>query len=821
MRYLILILLLLVPFSYHAQQPKTGWSSSEILLEIKKLSKTHSVLYVAAHPDDENTRLIAYMANDHLARTGYISLTRGDGGQNLIGAEKGELIGVIRTQELVEARKIDGGEQFFSRAVDFGYSKTADETFEFWDKNEVLSDLVWTIRTFKPDIIITRFSTLPGRGHGHHTASAILAEEAFKLAGDKSAFREQLRITEAWQPKRLIHNNSTWWEEDLAERAMTNDSIVPLNVGTYNPLLGKSHGEIAAMSRSMHKSQGFGAAWNRDEIIEHLQLEKGDIFESDPFEGIDTSWKRYGSLALDESFETLINEYDPHAPEKSLSKLFDIKRQMEAIPQKNSIIKKKIEQLNNVILASLGIYAESLTEANHYVYGEPMAVSAEIINRSNVPVRLKSITIAGDKQEINDNLNKGKLTTFDLETVAPEVSPHPYWLKQPYKNMFVVETPSMRVLAENPNPLPVEFELEIQGKTFQTKTKLFHKYTDRVKGQVYEPVVFLPQATISPDAAVILFESEKEKELVYNIQAHRDSVKGIASLQAPKNWKIEPETIDFELARKGESVKVTFKAYPPSKSDEGEVHASLMIQDEQYDEALVTIDHPHIFMQRLLPKATVKVVKEELQTNGKKQIGYIMGAGDEIPHYLSKIGIEIDLLDPDKLPDLDLEHYDAIITGIRAYNTEKILEFNNKYLLKYVENGGNLIVQYSVSYGLITDNIGPHPFTVSRSRVTDENAKTYIIDGKHPLFNTPNKIKKKDFDNWVQERGLYFAEDWGENYTALIGWADPDEERHEGGLIVSEHGKGKFIYTGISFFRQLPAGVPGAYKLMLNMICWE
>lgn len=820
MQHFIIIFCLVITFlgftpKAKAQDPLTA---GEIKLALNKLNTLGSVLYLAAHPDDENTRLIAYMANEKLMRTGYLSLTRGDGGQNLIGTEQGGLMGVVRTQELLEARKIDGGEQFFTRAVDFGYSKTPEETFAKWDKQKVLADVVYIIRKFRPDVIITRFPKTAYAGHGHHTASAILAEEAFDLAADSTAFPEQLTYVDVWQPKRLFLNASTWWDKDLPEKAKGNPDYITLDVGTYNPLLGKAYSEIAAESRTMHKSQGFGAAKTRGVQDEYLVLQKGEKFEDDVFDGIDYSWNRIeGGKEISALIQGANTNFDAEHPEKIVPILLKVFTKINALPY-SSWKYVKLAEVSRLISSCMGLHAEFIADDFSATPGTLVNGVINIVNRSNLKVKLTNIGIMEKDSTINLELPKNEMQNINLPFVCEnEANTNPYWLNKPYEGIFEVAQQDMIGLPQNLNKLYAAIMLEVQGTFFYITQPLQYKWTDRVKGEIYRPFVVLPKITAAVAENVYVFSDNTPKKVVVTIKSHEKNRNGNVSLALPKGWKATPELADFSIDEKNQEQQVVFMVTPSATASE--VEMKVLINNVPAKE-VIFIEYDHINIQTVLKEARAKMVRLDVKTNGQK-IGYIMGAGDEVPNALEQLGYQVVLLDEDKLKNGNLSQYDAIICGIRAYNTNKYMSNVYTTIIDYIKNGGNYIVQYNVNRGLVTDKIGPYNFNISKDRVTEEDADVTFVDGKHSMLNYPNKLTEDDFEGWVQERGLYFADEWDEEFQPILMMNDKGETSKKGSVLVAHYGKGSFIYTGVSFFRELPAGVSGAFRLFANMVSYK
>ena len=774
---------------------------------------------MAAHPDDENTRLIAYLSNEALLNTAYLSVTRGDGGQNLVGPEIREMLGVIRTQELLQARRIDGGQQFFTRANDFGYSKSPEETLAIWDKEKVLADVVWVIRKFKPEIIITRFPS-DGRGrHGHHTASAILAEEAFDAAADPNRFPEQLEFVRTWQVKSLLFN-TTWWFYGSQEN-FNSDGLIAIDVGAYNRLLGKSYTEIAAESRSMHKSQGFGSSGSRGTEFEYLEHVKGEEISENFFNQPILKWEDLeGGTAVGSLLYKAYKEFNPEQPSTVVPTLLEANRMLKNLKDQYwRLVKSK--QIKKLLQATLGLYLEASTSELSATPGETITIRLEVTNRSDIPVVVNSIEVAGIEAEVT-GIELGNNQRFEKELTIDilEDQPYsqPYWLRSTGSlGMFEVSDPQMIGMPENKPAISIPFELEIMGQPITYQIPLVHKRNDPVKGEVFQPLAITPPLAINFHDKVQVFADETSRPLRVTLKSGRQGVSGVLTMEAPDGWKISPESISFELNQKGEEQEKEFIIVPPVESGEGKVKAVATVGGSDYSMEQVTIQHEHIPNQVLLPEAAAKVVKLDIISRGQN-IGYIMGAGDDIPKSLRQIGYTVDLLDAGQLNMQNLKNYHAVILGIRALNTVDRLKYQMDNLLSYVEQGGTLIVQYNTNHRLVTDNFAPFPLKLSRDRVSVEEASVEFLLPNHQVLNKPNKISSKDFDGWVQERGLYFPSEWDSQYAAVLTTSDPGETPKHGGLLIAKYGEGNYIYTGLSWFRELPAGVPGAYRLFANMI---
>ncbi|MBT2160777.1 PIG-L family deacetylase [Zobellia barbeyronii] len=832
MRYFLAFLagILLCSNITNAQKP-VQQSSSEIYHSLEKLNFLGTALYIAAHPDDENTRLISYLSNETKARTGYLSLTRGDGGQNLIGPELRELLGVLRTQELLAARRIDGGEQFFSRANDFGYSKHPDETLEIWNKEAVLGDVVWAIRNFKPDVIINRFDhRSPGTTHGHHTSSAMLSFEAFDLASNKNAYSKQLELTETWQPQRLFFNTS-WWFYGSQEKFDEADKskMVNLDIGTYYPILGRSNNEIAALASSQHLCQGFGRLSQRGTENEYVELLKGSMPKNanDIFEGIDTSWSRVpGGKAVGEILYAVEKNFDFANPSKHLPQLLEAYELLQKVDDQYWKALKS-QELKNIILNVGGLYLEASAETAFSNPGGKLKVNIEAVNRSSADIVLKTISISSTDKELKPSiaLKNNEKQTFEIDLDIPEATDYtsPYWLKEKGTlGMYKVDDQKLIGKPETPRAFLAKFQLEFNGKTLTFEKPVIYHYAKPDKGELFQPFEILPEATASFSDKVLIFADGEPKKISVTVKAHADNIKGELQLSHSKGWAVDAESKPFEIANKGDEQTLIFTLTPPADEDENFISPVIKLNGKEITKELVMIDYDHVPTQSVLLPSEAKVVRLNIKKSGE-HIGYIVGAGDEVPESLSQIGYIVHTIEPSSIAKGSLDKYDAVVVGIRAYNVVDELKFKQRYLFDYVEKGGNLVVQYNTAsrWGNQFENLAPYPITLSRDRVTDENSAVEIIDKKNTLVNYPNKIDAADFNGWVQERGLYFPDKWAKEFTPVLSMSDKGESDKKGSILIAPYGKGNYIYTGLSFFRELPAGVPGAYKLFANMLSVE
>jgi LmbE family N-acetylglucosaminyl deacetylase len=822
MRLILSGLFSLIFLSVNAQFPERE-SSSELYHELLKAANTASILYMAAHPDDENTRLISYFENQLHARTAYLSLTRGDGGQNLIGTEIGPSIGILRTQELLAAREIDGGEQYFTRAVDFGYSKSAAESFEKWGKEKILRDAVWVVRSFRPDVMVTRFPPDNYAGHGHHEASAIVAQEVFDLAADPNAFPEQLEYVEVWQPKRLYFNTSSWWVKDLEERAKNSDDFITINVGEYNSLLGESYAQIAARARSEHKSQGFGSDYPMGNQTEFLEYVKGDKITDGKgiLSEIPTGWEKTEVPEVGNILNQVIANFDFNHPEKSISGIISALKELKQA-ESNPLIKRKIKELESLLVKFAGLEMEATTNDFLVVPGSEISVEIKINKTGDTPVELKEVSGGGFSDQPNSALNKNDYYFSEALLKIDENASfsNPYWLNEEFENTYVVDGYENLGKPENDPSLSFDVQVQVMDYTLNTPLEVVQKIVDPAKAVLYSPVYIVPAITAGFDESTIVAAGNSAKEITIKAQSHIGQLSGTLRPTPPKGWTCTPKEVEINFTSPGETRILTFEIKPESNPTRGLIGLEFLGEGKSWMKLqnLRVIQYDHIPNQIELSPSNVTIVPVDLNLGGISKVGYIEGPGDEVAKYLRAVGYDVEIIQEDELVSGNFDRFDAIVTGIRAYNTREDLSFARNALNEYVKNGGTWLVQYNTSRGLKDDQIGPYSFELSRERVTDELADPEFLVPNHPVLNQPNQISAADFEGWVQERGLYFAGEWDENFVPILGWSDPEEPSRNGGLIIAPYGEGYFIYSGISFFRELPAGVSGAYRLLANIL---
>jgi LmbE family N-acetylglucosaminyl deacetylase len=819
----VLICGMLLAFNLSAQTPSDSSatnSSATILHELRGFRQMGSVLYIAAHPDDENPELMAYFARGKDYRTAYLSLTRGDGGQNVLGPDFGEKLGVARTQELLAARRMDGAQQFFSRAVDFGYSKDYRETLNIWDRQEVLSDMVRVIRTFRPDILVTRFSPIPGNNHGHHTASTILALEAFKLAGDPTAFPEQLDKLKPWQPTRILWNISGF------ERNKVSGTPLNIDIGGRDPVTGEALADIAGRSRSMHKTQGFGNFTSSDNAaprMEPFQLLDGSAVTNDIFDGIDLTWNRIsGGAEIEKLADEIISQFNPQNPSASVPALLKLRTQLNALPTDDSVVAGKRALLDCILQACLGLEVETTIAQGEVVPGEKMTLHHSAVIHSDIPVRWVAVRYprATNVNSGEFNLRANESNVLDYVQTLPANTPlsQPYWLrKESTPGMFRVDDPSLIGTPENPPAFPVEQVFEVSGQTLVIPDEPVQIIKNSANKEIHQRLDVIPPVSLKFISDIALLTPGTSRSVAVEITASRADSTGTLRLEAPADWKVLPANQSFHLANVGDHARFEFTIIAPLQSTTAKIIASAEIGGVNYRNQREIISYPHIPRLLLQPLASLKAISLDLETHGHT-VGYLPGAGDSVAENLKEMGYAVTMLDDANLTPEQLRGLDAVVIGIRAFNVRNNLASKMPALFSYVENGGTVIAQYNRPDGLKVNKIAPYDLHLSGDRVTDETAAMTFLAPDHPVLNTPNKITDADFDGWIQERGIYFPNQWDEHFTPIFACHDPGESPLKGSLLVAQYGKGYYVYTGLDFFRELPAGVPGAYRLFANLI---
>jgi LmbE family N-acetylglucosaminyl deacetylase len=859
-----------------------GWAqravSGEIELRqaLERLNTLGSAMMIAAHPDDENTALIAYLSRGRQVRTGYLALTRGEGGQNLIGAEQGDELGIIRTQELLAARRIDGGEQFFTRAIDFGFSKTAQETLSKWPRDQVLGDIVWNIRRFRPDVIILRFSGTPRDGHGHHQTSAILGREAYTAAADPTKFPEQLKYVQPWQAHRLMMNVAAFNQQQEREAAQAKDRL-EIDLGAYSPELGYSYGEIAGMSRSQHRSQGMGTAERKGAQKNYFETLAGDIARKDIFEGVDLTWNRLpGGAPVGMVMKQALDQFVPARPEELLPALAKARPMIASIAAstKDPLAERKLRELDETMVLASGLWLEAQADRYSVTPGSAFKVNIEAVLRRPVQVALTGARLTGMEGAPALNLAPVILANnqpqrYSVNVKVPDTEPYsqPYWLQLPKDGpMYRVADPQLIGNPENKPVLEAHFSVRIAGTDLDLVRPVEHRYVDRVYGELLQPLAVVPPVAVELSEHALVFADSKPRQIEVPIRSNSGKQSGDVHLEVPEGWHAEPASRHFELSFTGEQTMAVFEITAPGQNARGTVKAVAAVGGRMVSQGTEIISYPHFPVQTLFPPAEASLVRADIKLLSKN-IGYVMGAGDEVPKALRQIGAEVTLLSSEDLARGNLARFDAIVTGVRAWNVRPDLRANYQRLFDYVSNGGTMVVQYNTPEGVpqqgqqgqgqqgqgqpgqgqpgqgqaqvdnqapgpgggppgtgpavdttTLEHIGPYPIHTSRDRVTMEDAPVVFPNPNLSVLRVPNLITVADFDDWVQERGLNFPDHWDSRYESVLESHDTGDKELPGGTLYTKYGKGVYIFTAYDWFRELPAGVPGAYRVFANFL---
>jgi LmbE family N-acetylglucosaminyl deacetylase len=808
---------------------------------------------IGAHPDDERTGVLAYFARGRHMRTAYLSATRGEGGQNLIGSEQGAQLGMIRTQELLAARRIDGARQFFTRAIDFGFTRTADETFQMWGHDRILSDMVWVIRQYRPDVVILCFTGTPRDGHGQHQASAILGREAFRAAADPMQFPDQLRYVQPWQARRIVQSSFNFGGGAAAaaqqaaaggrggrgggrggparaanpgpEPAKAIGSPIETDTGAFNPILGYSYEEIAGMSRSMHRSQGMGNIGRVGEVDSEFTVIGGDAASKDLFDGIDTTWNRLpGGAPAGAILAEALRVFEPAHPEKIVPQLEKARSLVAAIS--DPLARIKLEELDETIARCAGVWIDAQARGPEMVPSAYLSVTTTIINRSPAAVTLEGARLEGmfneelPVQPVPLAYNQTNALTATRQVPAAQPYSQPYWLaRPPAGSVYTVEDQRLIGMADTPPILQVRLRFTADGTPFEVTQPVEYRYADRAEGARVRPIAVVPAVAVDLPNAVAMFPTAASRKVAVSLRGNVDDAKGDVRLDVPAGWKVTPKSLPFHVGALGEVEEVFFDVTPPAADATSSVRAVATVGGREITSGMQVISYPHIPTEILLPPSEARFARADIKVAVHK-IGYIMGAGDEMPEALRELGLEVTLLSSSDLEQSDLSRFEAIVAGVRAYNVRSDVRASQRRLLDYVRNGGTYIVQYNTGDNSL--NMGPYPFTVppgNRYRVTVEDAPVTLPHVDSRLLQYPNRITPKDFEGWVQERGVYFSSKWDPKYETVLASKDPDEEEAlAGGELWTHYGKGVYIFTAYSWFRQLPAGVPGAYRMFANLL---
>ncbi|MBI1955793.1 MAG: PIG-L family deacetylase [Acidobacteria bacterium] len=831
---------------------------------IEKLPVVGSVLLTGAHPDDENNALLAYLARGLHLRTAYLSETRGDGGQNLLGNEQYEALGMLRTEELLAARRLDGAEQYFGQAYDFGFSKSADETFEKWGREQALGDFVRVIRAFRPDILISRFTGTSADGHGHHQAAGILTKEAFRAAADPARFPDQVaQGLKTWQAAKLLGN--------LFRASQDTPAVLSISEGAFSPIYGRTYPEIGQAARSMHRSQGMGAGLGqRGPFLASFRLWDSVVPDQGPakdlFAGVDLTLNRFtilagGSPAVARRVEAIQKAMDAARktlssaqPDKVLPALaegLDHLRELRAEIERSNAPQSSKEQamfllgtkeadFARAISLAGGVLVEALADRAELVPGETFQVAVESLLRAPEYLQAGEITLtapqgwrvekiaAGTASAKNPGETEAK---FSVTVPADATVSQPYWLIRPRTKDYFA-TPEVPWVGAPWNPVLLKanfkFSLKAEGQSIpvEQQADVVYRYADRVYGEREQSLVVIPSLGVwmEPEVAIFPTGFASKQTLLVRVRNNTASEqRATVRLDLPPGWSSNPPTQPIVLAKQGDEASARFAVSAPSaasvnKPERQTVQAVAQVGGQSFSTGYQVIDYPHIQARYWFQPAVADFLRLDVKAAPGLRVGYVMGTGDSVPEALTQLGIAVEPMGPEELAFGNLGRFDAIVTGIRAYEVRKDLGTNHARLMEYVKNGGVMIVQYSrpLGYG---PPLGPYPMSLgSTPRVTVEETPVNILEPSHPVFQSPNRITEKDFEGWVQERGVYFMESWAPQYTPLLESHDPGEPQQKGGMLLASYGKGFYIFTGYIWSRQLPAGVPGAYRLFANLV---
>lgn len=840
------------------EAPAAGVVEAGLLL--RQLDGEKRVLMIAAHPDDEDTSVLATLARGYGARTAYLSLTRGDGGQNLLGGELGEGLGLVRTGELVAARAIDGAVQFFTRAFDFGFSKTAEETFRHWPEEELLRDVTWVIRTFRPHVILSVFTGTPVDGHGQHQAAGIVARRAFDVAGDPEVFPDQLSLgVEPWSVGKFYQLN----------RFGRGTSSVDLETGALDPLLGRSYFQVAMRSRSQHRSQDMGSAQSPGPRESGGSLETSRVpagSEDGFFAGVDTTLagiaRRAGAgdpaalasrvRGYREAVARASDQLHPMAPGNAVSALEEAAGEIRSVlaliesapdgpgrTEALGVFRDREAGVARALLAASGIMVDARVARPRLAPGEDVEVTVTVWNggarsadAGDVSLRLpEGWTSAPSAGSAGGNraLAPGSLVEWRFLVRVPETArlSRPYFLAEPRDGALYrwPEDPGRMGLPGNPPLIVAAVELSVDGgEPLDVRRAASHVGVDQADGEYRLPVAVIPRfsVAVAPRRMAWPEAGSSGRTLTVRVANLSESPgRGEVRIVPPAGWQVEPASAPLVDAGAGEEVSLVFRIRPGPAAPLGRraFRAVVEVDGIEYGESVTFIDYSHIDPVPLFGPAELVVSRFPAVVRADTRVGYVMGPGDAGPEALADLGVEVELLGPDEISAADLDRFDTIVLGIRAYETRGDLRASNDRLLDFARRGGTVITQYN-QYQYPAGGYAPFPVEIARphDRVTDENADVVFLEPGHPLLTTPNALGPEDFEGWVQERGLYFLNSWDPRYTPLLEMADPGEAPKRGSLLAARVGDGAFVYTGLALFRQFPAGVPGAFRLLANLV---
>lgn len=828
---------------------------------IERLPVVGTVLLTGAHPDDENNALLAYLARGLHLRTAYLSATRGDGGQNLLGTEQYEALGILRTEELLAARNRDGAVQYFAQAYDFGFSKRADETLEKWDRDAVLSDYVRTIRRIRPDVIISRFTGTPADGHGHHQASGILTKEAYRVAADASRFPEQeAEGLKPWLADRLVINRGGGAGRGAPAEGFT------VQLGGFTPLYGEQLGDLGMEARSNHRSQGMGGARRvASYSTSFVQVDHaGAVAPKDLFDGIDLSLGRFNKLAggnalvgatvsdLDKLIQQVKSSLSPYEPEKALPSLIQglalvrKLRQQFALPNISAeakdqavfLLGEKEEDFERAINLAGGVVFTAYADAGEIVPGGTFHVTVSGAVRSRAAMQpgvpqLHAPRGWAIKQTNQPAGNSNGRIEAAFEVTVPTDAPvsQPYWLILPRrKEVFNVAPSPWMGDAVDPALLTVRVPLTLTDGQTQTSAEgrrdVVYGYTDRIYGEREQPLAVVPALGVwlEPGVSVFPAGTRVTRQVRVRVRSNLSTPQtATVTLQLPVGWMSQPAESPAKFSKLGEELSFRFEVSAPATplagvSETSPVTALAESAGKKFTSGYTVISYPHVSTRYWFQPAVGKLLRLNAKLAAGLKVGYIMGSGDDVATGLQQLGLNVTQLGPDDVAYGNLKQYNVIVTGIRAFEVRNDLATSFPRLDEYVKDGGYLIVQYSRPGGLAMP-WAPYPLSMGDGpRVSVEESPVELLVPGHPLFNVPNKITSDDFKGWVQERGTYFMETWDPKFTPLLSSNDPGEPPQKGGMLVANYGKGMYAYTGYVWFRQLPAGNAGAYRIVANLL---
>ncbi len=727
------------------------------------------VLLIAAHPDDEDTQLITWLVRGRGVETAYLSLTRGDGGQNLIGNELGEALGVIRTQELLAARRIDGAHQYFTRAYDFGFSKSAAETHAHWPKEELLGDVVKVVRAFRPHILMSVFSGTPRDGHGQHQVSGMLAREVYDVAADTVRF-PVAQFGPAWTPQKFYRGS----------RFRPAEATLMINVGEFNPALGASYAELAAESRSQHKSQGFGTLRRRGVVWDYVTREHTRV---------------------------------PAAPdpkhERSMFEGLDLRAPAARADSAQA------EALRRVVAF------EAVADRQAVAVGEASRVTKRLFNRGKVPITFVG-TVPGEASSRSGVILPDSSFQW-VDTVQGVAITQPWWLASPRTgDMFALPiTPVAEDEREKAGWATAQVSRDSRSARTTLRTPIVFHYVDAVRGDVQRPLITAPGISVTFDRTIDIARASTRLDRFINVtlrSAFGDTTLTTVALQLPSGLTADSVQRAATLAPGGTRT-LTFRVRGTLPRGTHEMRAVAEAKGRQFRTGYVPIEYEHIDPDRIYRPATLSINSIDVALPAQLSVAYIAGVGDNVAPMLQQLGVPLTIVRPEDIPATDLSRFSTVVVGPRAYEAHKALMENNNHLLAYARNGGRMVVQYG-QYEMMRPGVMPFPITIRRphDRVTEETAPVSIVEPASPLLNVPNRITTADFSGWIQERALYMPFTFDSRYSAPLKMTDPGEEPKRGGLLFATYGRGSYVYVPLALFRQLPAGVPGGARIFANLL---